>query len=359
MDPVFWQGRRVFLTGHTGFKGGWLALWLQGLGAEVHGYALPPETDPALFHLARVGDGMATTLGDVRDGAGLASALAAARPEVVLHLAAQALVRRSYQDPVGTFGTNVMGTVNLLEAVRAVPEVRAVVLVTTDKCYENREWPWGYREDEALGGHDPYAGSKACAELVAAAYRRSFFPPAEYPRHRVAVASARAGNVLGGGDWAADRLVPDFLRALDAGRPAVIRCPDAVRPWQHVLEPLSGYLELAEALHRQGPACAEAWNFGPWDQDARPVRWVVERLATLWGPGASWHVETPAPGAHEAGLLKLDSSKARARLGWRPRWPLGRALEAVVEWHRAFRAHADLRATTLEQIAAFTSETAP
>ena len=356
MDAGFWRGRRVFLTGHTGFKGSWLALWLQRLGAEVSGFALAPETDPALFDLARVGQGMASTLGDVRDPAALAGAMAQARPEVVLHLAAQALVRRSYQDPVATYATNVMGTVHLLEAVRHTPEVRAVVVVTTDKCYENKEWLWGYREDEALGGHDPYSSSKGAAELVTSAYRRSFFAPDPQGRPPAAIASARAGNVIGGGDWAAERLVPDFLRAMDAGRELVLRNPGAVRPWQHVLEPLSGYLELAEALHRQGPAFAEAWNFGPWEADARPVRWIAERLTALWGPDAGYRVEAPAQAAHEAGLLKLDISKARARLGWRPRWGLDRALEAIMEWHQAYRAGADPRETTWRQIAAFEAD---
>jgi len=349
----FWQGRRVFLTGHTGFKGGWLALWLQRLGAEVTGYALAPGTEPALFEVARVGTGMASVLGDLRDPEALAAAMARARPEVVFHLAAQALVRRSYQEPVATYATNVMGTVHLLEAVRRTPGVRSVVVVTTDKCYENREWPWAYREDEALGGHDPYSSSKGCAELVASAYRRSFFPPERHDRHGVALASARAGNVIGGGDWAADRLVPDILRALDAGREVVVRNPGAVRPWQHTLEPLAGYLRLAEALHAQGPAVAEAWNFGPWETDARPVRWIVEQLTALWGPGAGYRFEQDPGAVHEAQQLKLDISKARTRLGWQPRWPLGRSLEAIVEWHRAWRGHADMRETTLRQIAAF------
>lgn len=359
MDTGFWRGRRVFLTGHTGFKGSWLALWLQKLGAEVSGYALAPDTEPALFRLARTDQGMDSTLGDVRDLDALAAAMAKARPEVVLHLAAQALVRRSYQDPVATYATNVMGTVNLLEAVRRTPGVRAVVVVTTDKCYENREWPWAYREDEALGGFDPYSSSKGCAELVAAAYRRSFFHPDQYGVHGVAVATARAGNVLGGGDWAPDRLVPDILKAFEAGREVVIRSPGAVRPWQHVLEPLSGYLTLAEALHRDGPACAEAWNFGPWDADARPVRWIVERLAALWGEGAGYRIEVPPDAPHEAHQLKLDIAKARARLGWQPRWALSGCLEAVVEWHRAYLDHADLRALTLRQIAAYQAEPAP
>jgi len=359
MDGAFWQGRRVFLTGHTGFKGSWLALWLQRLGAEVSGYALAPPTEPALFHLAQVEAGMVSTLGDVRDLEALSAALDRARPEVVLHLAAQALVRASYQDPVATYATNVMGTVNLLEAVRRTPGVRAVVLVTTDKCYENREWEWGYREDEAMGGFDPYSSSKGCAELVASAYRRSFFPPETHDRHGVAVATARAGNVIGGGDWAQDRLVPDLLRAWDAGREVVIRSPGSVRPWQHALEPLSGYLRLAEGLHRQGPALEGAWNFGPWDADARPVSWIVEHLAARFGDGPSWRVEVPEGAPHEARMLKLDISKARTRLGWQPRWSLSRCLESIVEWHRTYRDHGDLRHATLQQIAAFEADGHP
>ena len=352
----FWRGRRVFLTGHTGFKGGWLALWLQERGAQVSGYALAPDTEPALFHLARVGEGMVSTLGDVRDLEALAAAMDRARPEVVLHLAAQALVRRSYQDPVATYAANVMGTVHLLEAVRRTPGVRSVVLVTSDKCYENRERAAGYREDETLGGADPYSSSKGCAELVAAAWRRSFFPPERHGGHGVALATARAGNVLGGGDWAPDRLVPDLLRALDDGRIAVVRNPDAVRPWQHVLEPLSGYLHLAEVLYREGPVFGEAWNFGPLEADARPVRWIADRITALWGEGPGWQAQARTDAPPEAGQLRLDTAKARARLGWRPRWPLSRCLEAVVEWHRAYRAQTDLRATTLRQIAAFAAD---
>jgi len=353
MDPASWKGRRVFLTGHTGFKGSWLSLWLQALGAEVSGYALAPATAPALFDLARVGEGMTSTLGDIRDLAGLTAALQQARPEVVLHLAAQALVRASYGDPVGTYGTNVMGTVHLLEAVRATPGVRAVVVVTSDKCYENREWLWGYREDEPMGGHDPYSNSKGCAELVTGAYRRSFFPPSRHAEHGVALASARAGNVIGGGDWAEDRLVPDILRAIEADQPAVIRSPGAVRPWQHVLEPLSGYLTLAEALLQQGSGFAEAWNFGPFDADARPVAWLVESLTRTWGEGAGFRIEAAGDALHEAHLLKLDTSKARARLDWQPRWDLGTCLASIVQWHRARLAGADPRALTLDQIAAY------
>ena len=349
MQTEFWVGKRVFLTGHTGFKGGWLSLWLQQLGAEVHGYALPPPTEPNLCTVASVAQGMATsTIADIRDAGRLTGAMQAARPDIVFHLAAQPLVRLSYAEPVETYATNVMGTVGVLEAVRQTDTVKAVVNVTSDKCYENREWLWAYREDEAMGGHDPYSSSKACAEIVTAAYRRSFLEAAG-----VGLASARAGNVIGGGDWAADRLLPDFFRALDAGKALVIRSPNAVRPWQHVLEPLSGYLALAQRLFADRHACAEGWNFGPDDADARPVSWIVEQLTSARA-GASWQLDRN-PQLHEAGYLKLDSSKARARLGWQPRWDLRAALARTVEWHDAWRGGHDMRAMTLAQIAAYRS----
>jgi CDP-glucose 4,6-dehydratase len=336
VDPRFWAGRRVFLTGHTGFKGSWAALWLQRMGAKVTGFALSPPTTPALFEVARVADGMTSIMGDIRDREALERALVDADPEIVIHLAAQPLVRASYDDPVGTYATNVMGTVHLLEAVRRAPSVRACVVVTTDKCYENREWAWGYREDEPMGGHDPYSNSKGCAELVVSAWRRSFFAEG-----KVALASGRAGNVIGGGDWAADRLIPDILRAVAAGEPVLIRNPLAIRPWQHVLEPLSGYLVLAQALWTG--AAAEAWNFGPRDDDARPVQWIVERMCAAWGEGAGWtRDESVQP--HEARYLKLDISKAREGLRWEPRWNLPQALESIVAWHRAWLANADMHA---------------
>jgi CDP-glucose 4,6-dehydratase len=343
MDNGFWRGRRVFVTGHTGFKGGWLTLWLRTLGAEVAGYALAPPTEPALFDIARVAQGITHVLGDVRDAARLDAALRDFAPEVVIHMAAQPLVRASYADPVGTYATNVMGTVHLLEAVRRLHSVRAVVNVTTDKCYENREWLWGYREDEAMGGHDPYSSSKGCAELLTAAWRRSFL------HEGVAVASARAGNVIGGGDWAAERLVPDVLKAFAQGEPVTLRNPLAVRPWQHVLEPLCGYLTLAQRLHEQGQAYAEGWNFGPADDDARPVGQVVQRLAAQWGEGAHWR-QDPAAQPHEAQLLKLDCSKARQRLRWQPRWGLDETLRRIVAWHRAWLGGADMREHCLQEI---------
>jgi CDP-glucose 4,6-dehydratase len=358
MDSGFWRGKRVLVTGHTGFKGGWLSLWLQSLGAEVSGYALPPPTNPSLFEVASVDRGMvASHLADIRDLPSLKAALRAGRPEVVFHLAAQPLVRHSYADPVETYATNVMGTVHLLEAIRASAGVRAVVNVTTDKCYENREWVWGYREGDPLGGHDPYSSSKGCAELVTAAYRDSFFNAAEHARHGVALATARAGNVIGGGDWAMDRLVPDMIRAFSRGEAVVIRSPQAIRPWQHVLEPLWGYLTLAERLWEHGPAFAESWNFGPNDQDARPVQWIVQRLVEQWGDGAAWQLdERPQP--HEATSLKLDCSKARARLDWRPRWELGLALDRIVAWYRAYAQGEDMQALTLAQIAEFSRHSA-
>ena len=355
MNRAFWQDRRVLVTGHTGFKGGWLSLWLQSLGAKVSGFALPPPTKPSLFDAGRVAEGMDSRFTDLRDPQQVLAAARAAEPEIVLHLAAQPLVRQSYTDPVETYATNVMGTVHLLEAVRSVPGVRAVVIVTSDKCYENREWVWGYRENEPMGGFDPYSSSKGCVELVTSAYRNSFFPASRYSEHGVAVATARAGNVIGGGDWAVDRLIPDCLRAIEAGTPVRLRFPDAVRPWQHVLDPLAGYLSLAERLYVEGVAFAEAWNFGPSDEDARPVRWVVEHLVHGWGGGASWEMD-PAPQPHEAAYLRLDCSKARSRLGWNARWPLSNALEKICTWHKAYGGGANMRDFTLAQIDAFESD---
>lgn len=340
----FWQGKRVFLTGHTGFKGGWLALWLSEMGAEVHGYALTPPTDPNLFTVAGVAGRLASsTIADIRDTETLARAMRVARPDIILHLAAQPLVRHSYVEPVETYAVNVMGTVHLLEAARRSPHLKAIVNVTTDKCYENREWVWPYRENEAMGGADPYSSSKACSELVTAAWRASFLAAAG-----IHLASARAGNVIGGGDWAADRLVPDFLRALDAGKILDIRSPDAIRPWQHVLEPLTGYLLLAERLYDEGETFAEGWNFGPDEHDARPVRWIVDHLCRQV-PGAAWQCDS-APQPHEANTLKLDSAKAKARLGWQPRWDLAEALTRTLDWHRAWRSGADMTDICLAQI---------
>jgi CDP-glucose 4,6-dehydratase len=349
MNAAFWRGKRVLLTGHTGFKGSWLSLWLQSMGAQVVGYALAPPTNPSLFEVADVAQGMTSIIGDIRDLAHLKTVFAAHQPEIVIHMAAQPLVRYSYIEPVETYSTNVMGTVNLLEAVRATPSIKAVVNVTTDKCYENREWDWGYRENEAMGGFDPYSSSKGCAELVTAAYRNSYFHPEKYTEHGIAIASARAGNVIGGGDWAEDRLIPDIMRAIAQGQPVHIRNPHATRPWQHVLEPLSGYLVLAEKLYTEGAAYAEGWNFGPHDDDAKPVQWIVEKLTQTWGEGASWTLNS-GDHPHEAHYLKLDCSKAKARLNWHPRWHLAQALQQIVEWQRAYQSGKHMKTMTLEQI---------
>ena len=354
MQPAFWCGKRVLITGHTGFKGSWLSLWLQQSGADVSGFALEPPTHPNLYELASVESGMHSTHGDVRDLDALCRAIESNGPEIVFHLAAQSLVRESYAEPVATFATNVMGTVNVLEAVRRNACVRVVVLVTSDKCYENREWLWGYRENEPMGGHDPYSASKGCAELAAAAYRASFFISSSGGPHGPAVATARAGNVIGGGDWARDRLIPDIVRAFAASQPVRIRNPDAVRPWQHVLESLSGYLLLAELMWSRGHTFAGAWNFGPQAGDTRPVRWIVEVIAREWGADARWEIDRGMQPA-EAITLRLDSSKATAELGWMPRWSLPTALRSIVEWHKAHLCGADLRAMTLRQIDAYTA----
>jgi CDP-glucose 4,6-dehydratase len=352
VSAKFWDGRRVFLTGHTGFKGAWLSLWLQKLGAKAAGYALGSPTDPSLFVLANVEAGMRHRIGDVRDLGTVADAMREHAPEIVIHMAAQALVRASYEDPMETFATNVMGTVTVLEAVRRCRSVRAVLVVTSDKCYENRERPRGYREEDALGGRNPYSASKASAELVTHAYRASFFDPSAFMQHRVGIASVRAGNVLGGGDWAADRLVPDAIRAFAAGRTVAIRYPGAVRPWQHVLDPLGGYLLLAEKLFADGLAYGGAWNFGPSDTGVRPVKDVIDGLVALWGGNTAW-TRDGADHPHEDGLLSLDCNKARELLAWRPRFAFDEVLALTVDWYKAFDAGADMREFTLGQIARF------
>lgn len=351
MDRSYWAAKRVFVTGHTGFMGGWLCLWLQELGAHVTGFALTPPSEPNFFGVTKLSGELTSVLGDVRDFSALSQAMAAAKPEFVFHLAAQSLVRKSYAEPVNTYATNVMGTVHLLEAVRAAGSVRAVVNVTSDKCYENREWAWGYRESDAMGGYDPYSSSKGCSELVTSAYRRSFFTSSlESPR--AFVATARAGNVIGGGDWAEDRLIPDFVRALTAGIPLKVRNPGAIRPWQHVLEPVHGYLLLAQKLAARDAGFEDGWNFGPEDADARPVGWVVDNLVRNWGDGASWERDAGKQ-VHEANYLKLDCSRARQQLGWTPRWALATALEETTHWYRAWTRGEDMRSFSLSQIRKF------
>jgi CDP-glucose 4,6-dehydratase len=352
-----WQGRKVFLTGHTGFKGGWLALWLTQLGATVRGYALAPSTDPNLFTVARIGSVIEDIRGDIRDPATLDCSMHEFAPEVVFHLAAQPLVRYSYQEPIGTFETNVIGTARVLDAVRRTPSVAAVVSVTTDKCYENKEWIWPYRETDPLGGYDPYSSSKACAEIVSAAFRQSYFPVDKLGHangHGVAIATARAGNVIGGGDWSSDRLLPDLVLGFLSGQLVNIRSPHAIRPWQHVLEPLHGYILLAEQLLTHNPHFATAYNFGPSESDARSVSWIADRMAALWGDDASWQVDD-APNPHEASYLKLDSSRARADLGWTPQLRLQQALELLVAWYRAWQHGEDMHAYTFNQIKLYSS----
>lgn len=352
MTPAFWRGKRVFLTGHTGFKGSWLCLLLHNLGAKVTGYALPPPTQPSLFSLARIDELVDSIEGDVRDLDHLAQALRDADPDVVLHFAAQSVVLRSYDDPVETYSSNVMGTVHLLEAVRRSGKRCAVVNVTTDKCYENRGWVWGYRETDRLGGRDPYSNSKACAELVAQSFRESFFPLDDLERHGVAIASARAGNVIGGGDWTPRQLIPDAIHAFREGRPVALRHPTAVRPWQHVLDCLAGYLALAEAVAQNGPAYSGEWNFGPSADDAWPVSRVVESLGALWGLAPAW-VQDGGKHAPEENQLRLDVSKAAAQLGWQSRLPIGEALDWVAQWYRDLHEGGDARALCGAQIARY------
>lgn len=348
MTTDFWQGKRVFLTGHTGFKGSWLALWLTGLGAEVTGYALPAE-EISHFRLADIGAHMHAMEGDIRDQSKLTKAMADARPEIILHLAAQALVRPSYQDPVTTYGTNVMGTLHVLEAARQCGSVAVFINVTSDKCYENREWIYGYRETDPMGGYDPYSASKGCAELIAASYHRSYLSGSDAPFR---LASVRAGNVIGGGDWAKDRLIVDCMQALEKDQPIHIRNPHAVRPWQHVLEPLSGYLHLAEKLADGSAKAGEGWNFGPDDRDIQPVQWVVERLCHHWGGNATW-TRQAGDHPHEAGLLKLDITKARHHLGWQPRLGLDDALQWTIDWYKTVQAGKPARDISLAQLAAY------
>ena len=345
VDPQFWSGKKVFLTGHTGFKGGWLSLWLSSMGAKVTGYSLAPNTTPNLFDVLAIGSLIEKShIADIRDLATLQKAMSEAKPDIVIHMAAQPLVRYSYANPVETYATNVMGTVHVLESARTHESVRATVVVTTDKCYENREREAGYQEDEAMGGFDPYSSSKGCAELVTSAYRQSYF--SKLVNH---LASARAGNVIGGGDWSQDRLIPDAIKAFEANEPLMIRNPLATRPWQHVLEPLSGYLILAQALYEQGAAYASAWNFGPRDDDNRTVQEVVNLLISDWGNSARWEKEG-AEQPHEAHLLKLDCSKAHTQLGWTPKWSLEMAMQNIVQWQKAYQTKENMQAVSLAQI---------
>lgn len=345
VTPYFWKGKRVFLTGHTGFKGSWLSLWLTQMGAELKGFALAPPTTPAMFSVSNLNNYMNSHIGDIRDLETLTKSIMEFKPDIIIHMAAQSLVRLSYNEPVATYATNVMGTVNLLEAARRCSNLQVVVNITTDKCYENREWEWGYRENEPMGGHDPYSNSKGCAELVTSAYRKSFF----YNDNAPAIASARAGNVIAGGDWATDRLIPDILRAFEKGQPAIVRNPQATRPWQHALEPLSGYLILAQNLWQGRKAFAEGWNFGPKDDDAKTVEWILDKMVAAWGPNANWQVDSKAH-PHEAKYLKLDTSKAHARLNWSPTWSLEHTLEKIISWHRAWLTHEDMANYSLNEI---------
>lgn len=355
VNSKFWRGKRVFLTGHTGFKGGWLSLWLAHMGAKVTGYSLKPNTTPNLFQVANVEDILvASHIADVRDLERLTGAINIASPEIVFHMAAQPLVRHSYVNPVETYATNVMGTVHLLECMRSQPNVRATVIVTSDKCYENKEWVWGYRENEAMGGFDPYSSSKGCAELVTAAYRQSYFDSGKNSEHLNGIATARAGNVIGGGDWSIDRLIPDAIRSFDSNEKLILRNPFAIRPWQHVLEPLSGYLVLAESLYTNNLDFTGGWNFGPADRDARPVHEVIDLLLKGWGNKVNW-TQDGANQPHEAHLLKLDCSKARQFLNWLPTWNIETAVEKIIDWHQAFQEKLNMRAVCIDQIVSYES----
>ncbi|MGZ5029187.1 MAG: CDP-glucose 4,6-dehydratase [Methylobacter sp.] len=344
IDQSFWQGKRVFLTGHTGFKGSWLSLWLHSMGATVKGYALNPPTNPSLFKEAKVAEKVDSEIGDIRNLDQLKGSMTAFNPDILIHMAAQPLVRLSYKEPIETYETNVMGTVKVLEAARLCPNLKSIVSVTTDKCYENKEWAWGYREDEAMGGYDPYSSSKGCAELVTSAYRRSFMQ-----EKGIGLATARAGNVIGGGDWSDDRLIPDILSAFEKNQAVIIRNPKSTRPWQHVLEPLSGYLVLAQHVYTAPQDYAEGWNFGPKDEDAKPVDWILDRMVEKWQGDASWQLDEDSH-PHEAGFLKLDISKAKYRLRWQPTWHLEQTLERIIQWHEAWLNKEDMQRLCLNEI---------
>ena len=345
VDPNFWIGKKVFITGHTGFKGSWLSLWLQNMDANLKGYALNPDNNPNLFNTARIDSGMISHIGDIRDLKKLTESLVDFEPEIIIHMAAQPLVRESYINPIETYQTNVMGTLNLLEASKKLKNLKSVVIITTDKCYENKEIDIGYKESDPMGGYDPYSSSKGCCELLVSSYRRSFFNEKKSP----AIATARAGNVLGGGDWSEDRLVPDILKSFENNKKAIIRFPDSIRPWQHVMDPLSGYLILAENLYKFGHDYASSWNFGPDYEDCKTVKWIVKEISERWAGDVKWAVEKHIQ-PHEAKLLKLDCSKAKKLLNWYPIWNLGETLDLVINWHRSWVEIADMREITLEQI---------
>jgi CDP-glucose 4,6-dehydratase len=355
VNSSFWKDKQVLITGHTGFKGSWLSFWLHSMGANVIGYSLPPPTHPNLFDILHLADKVTSIIGDVRDFEHLRTVITNYQPTIIFHLAAQPLVRYSYSYPIETYATNVMGTVHLLEAVRQVGQVKVVINVTSDKCYQNREWIWGYRENEPMGGYDPYSSSKGCAELVTTAFQNAFFNTTDFAKQGTALASVRAGNVIGGGDWAEDRLIPDIIRAFMAGQPVIIRHPQAIRPWQHVLEPLSGYLLLAQKLGKNGPQYAEAWNFGPNENDAKPVIWIVDYLTKIWGNNVNWKADIQTKHPHEAHYLKLDCSKAKSKLAWYPKWDIKTALNTTVDWYKAYQQKKDMYLIMVEQIHAYSA----
>lgn len=357
IDSAFWTGKKVLLTGHTGFKGSWLSLWLTELGATVFGYALQPDTPTNLYTEASVNTLVNSLIADIRDSSQLNAYVEDVKPDIIFHLAAQPIVRDSFKDPVTTIDTNVMGTVNLLEAARKIHSVQAIVVVTSDKCYDNKEWAWGYRENEALGGHDPYSASKACAELITQCYRLSFMGDTGTDSNQCAVASARAGNVIGGGDWSTDRLIPDIISSVENNEDVALRNPTAIRPWQHVLEPLAGYLILAQKLATEGQQYAQAWNFGPQDSDARSVSWITEQLINLFESSSQWRLDS-IEHPHEAQHLKLDCSKAQNELNWKPTWSLSECLREIVIWHQSHSAGEDMRSVSLETIKRYSQELA-
>lgn len=351
VSPEFWKDKRVFLTGHTGFKGSWLSLWLQDMGAIVKGFSLAPLTTPNLFEVAYVAEGMESEIGDIRNLVAVTASMLSFNPDILIHMAAQPLVRLSYVEPVETYATNVMGTIHVLEAARKCQNLKSIVAITTDKCYENKEWPWGYRENEPMGGHDPYSSSKGCCELLIASYRNSFFNTTETP----ALASVRAGNVIGGGDWSDDRLIPDILKAFEKSEPVVVRNPLSTRPWQHVLEPLSGYLVLAEELYINGDNFAGGWNFGPKDEDCQSVEKILKTMIKTWGTGASWQLDTNS-NPHEAGFLKLDCSKAGQQLKWFPKWNLEFTLKSIVNWHKEWMQSSDMKKQCINEIKLYSNK---